>query len=154
MSSLSLVLPPRIVIVHLLIVMSAIESLSPSFSLSLSLLFCLLSQDKTLPPSSCSLVSLSLLGCCCSSRSSSWPPTAYGENASGVAGGREKRGRGGEEDRCGEAREADSITGKGKHGEEKKKEMLVAGVTPILLFYTALFFCLYKSYLIDGGFAL
>lgn len=36
------------------------------------------SQDKT--PSFCSLASLSLPGCCFSSHSSLWPPTAYGEN--------------------------------------------------------------------------
>lgn len=61
-----------------------------------SFLFGLLSQDKTLPPSSCSPASLSLSGCCCSSRSSSWPPTAYGENS---GGGREATG--GEDDRSG-----------------------------------------------------
>lgn len=43
----------------------------PGFILSFS-------QDKT--PSFCSLASLSLPGCCFSSHSSLWPPTAYGEN--------------------------------------------------------------------------
>lgn len=51
-------------------------------------LFCL-SQDKTLLPSSYSLASLSLLGCCCLSCSSLWPPTAYGEN--GGTGKRQRR---------------------------------------------------------------
>lgn len=43
------------------------------------------------------------------------------------------------------------ITGNGKRGGKRKP---VTTVTPILQFCTTLFFCLYKSYLINSGFAL
>lgn len=51
---------------------------------------CLVCQDTTLPHSSWCLASLSLSGCCCSSLSSLWPSTAYGENVGKGKEGEEK----------------------------------------------------------------
>lgn len=41
-----------------------------------------------------------------------------------------------------------------KWSEKDRNQKPITNVTPILQFCTALFFCLYKSYLINGGFAL
>ncbi len=105
--------------------------------------FVCLFQDKTLPPNSSYLASLSLLGCCCSSLSSLWPPTAYGGNR--------KKGKEAEKEIDLEGKEADKITGSRKKRGRNRKP--ITNVTPILQFSTTLFFCLYKSYLINGGFA-